>query len=403
MAIDIKNMPAGEVPPEIQQAFQELLKVQGRVKFPLKPTKVSAVSTSSEDVDDTGEKEVDDLIKSVDELEDLVEQLEDMADQLTKDMAIPVDPGPLEKAVKRLGGNNVITQQVFNTALAILDNAGPITLRNDPVVAALTGDGHIEGPWLKCSSVTDQVADVFNLRKGKPGLPEEPVVPRNQEIIQDFEGNLLEMILHIILMLWWNMIWPKFLVDLVVIDPLRMMIGYPFDGIAGFFKKETRFRKKSKDWLKKYGTINKALNRFRKFLLCRVPHVLWSSADEYYDPIVEIDCPTDETWGCPPDPTQYDENGSAANSSFIEDGDVSEIGKAMDEADSNVCGAPEDYGALAPPDEPENLGMPPECYDAAARVVRAVEDASYTPNSPTANDSTLETDLSTTIENNFII
>ncbi len=411
MAIDINNLPTGQVPSDVQQAFEELLNVQGRVVFPLKPTTVSAVSTSAqEDTPDIAdaEKEIDELVDSVVEMEDLVEQLEDMVDQLIKDMAIPVDPSntSLLKAVRQLGGTNQITQKVFNTALAIIDNAGPITFRQDAPTAALTGDGHIDGPWLECSQVTDQVSNFFDLRSSSPSLPEEPVYPRNDEIVKDFEGNLFATILHIVLMLWWNMIWPKFLVDLVIIDPLRMMIGYPLDGISGFFKEKERFRKKNKEWLKKYGRINKALNKFRKFLLCKVPYKLWSSAKQDYDPIVKINCPVDEDYTCTPDKTQYEHTGASSasnNGNFEKSGDVSEMGTAMDIADGEICGSPEDYGAHAPKEEPSGLGMSPECLAAAAKVVRAVEDSSYTPPNPSESTPTLQTNVGTTIENNFLI
>lgn len=403
MAIDINNIPRGQIPPEIARAFSDFLKVEGRVKFPLKPTTPSAFSSTAEEPDiQDADKEVDDLISHVADMENTVEQLEDMLDQLTKDMNIPVDPSnkPLARAVKRLGGDDAITQEVFNTALAIIDHAPLITLRQDPVIAALTGDGHLDGPWLDCSQVTAQAADFFNLRTESPLNPEDPVVPRNDDILNDFEGNLLETILHLVLMLWWNMIWPKFLVDLVIIDPLRMMIADPFDKIAGFFKKEKRFRRKSKAWVRSKGKVNKALNKFRKFLLCKVPYKLWSTADKDYDPIVQITCPEDEIYTCPEDGTNYDSTGSASSTDFNPDGDASEMGVMMDEVDgdgeddSGICGAPEEYGQNAPDDEPTGLGMSPECLKAASRVVSAVEDTVFTSRSPSSSTPTLQTDLS---------
>lgn len=418
MAIDIQNLPAGVVPPEIQQAFNQLLQVQGRVSFPLKPTRASAVSTSAQtpdEIKDIPDKEIDDLISSVDEMEDLVEQLEDMADQLTKDMNIPIDPDnkPLLRATQRLGGDNAITQDVFNNALAIIDHAPLMTLRQDPVIAALTGDGHLEGPWLDCSQVTEQAADFFKLRNGRMTFPEEPVVPRDDEVLRDFEENLAAMILHILLMLWWNMIWPKFLVDLVIIDPLRLMIADPLDGLIGFFKRKRRFRKKSKDWVRKKGKINKALNKFRKFLLCVVPYKLWSTADKDYDPIVEIDCPAGEDYSCPEDTTQYGDaedpdSASSPPQNFDKKGGIEQMGNIVDDVDGDgeddsdtICGAPDEFGDNAPDEEPEGLGMSPECLQAAARVVSAVENATYTPRRPSPNDPTLQTDLSRTVEDNF--
>jgi len=184
-----------------------------------------------------------------------------------------------------------------------------------------------------------------------------------------------------------------------------MMIGYPFDGILCFFKAEQRFRKKNKEWLKKYGPINRGLNKFRKFLLCRVPYKLWSTAPNDYDPIVKVNCPEDESYDCPPDTTQYDSPGpsSAKESDFTEDGDVSEMQYAADEAGGDICGSPEEYGENAPREEPSGLGMSPECLQAAARVVRAVEDDLYSPANPNANDPTLQTDIGTVLNENFVV
>jgi len=237
MPIDINNLPIGEVPSDVAQAFSNFLNVEGRIKFPLKPTTTSAVSTSTEELVEDPNKEVDELINNVAELEDLVEQLEDMSDQLTKDMKIPVDNKNLLKAVQRLGGENAITKEVFNTALAIVDHAPLMTFRQDPVLAALVGDGHLDGPWMDCDQVTSQVSDFFSIKDNVASLPETPVKPRNEEILDDFEGNMLDMMLHILLMLWWNMIWPKFLVDLSIINPSRMIVAIPIDGLLFFFKR----------------------------------------------------------------------------------------------------------------------------------------------------------------------
>lgn len=392
MAIDVNNLPPGVIPPEIAEAFGQFLNVEGRVKFPLKPTRTSAVSRSAEeDVGDTrdAEREVDDLIDSVDEMEDLVEQLEDLADQLIKDMNIPVDPDntPLKKAVQRLGGDDAITQDVFENALGIIENAPDITFRQSPIVAGYTGDGHIDGPWLDCSQVTAAAADYFNLRGDNPGVPEDPVVPKNEEIFEDFDSNLADMILHIILMLWWNMIWPKFLVDLAIIDPLRLMIADPMDKLIGFFKFRP-FRQKGKDWIRENGKINQALDKFRIFLLCAVPYKLWSTADKDYDPIVQVTCPAENDEECDDgqEPREGADKGDTDAKDFFAD------------EDDEICASPSEYGENAPPDEAEGLGMSPDCLQAASRVVRAVEDASYSSRQNSQSDPTLQTNLRTAAE-----
>ena len=401
MAIDISNLPNGIVPPEIAEAMNNLLLVQGRIKFPLKPTNTSAVSTSTESqdtIEDNIEDEIDELIASVAEMEDLVEQLEDMADELTKDMNIPVDASnkKLLRAVQLLGGDNAITKDVFDTAMSIIEHAPLMTLRQDPVMAALTGDGHIDGPWMECSQVTSNAADLFNLRKNQVTFPDEPVVPKNEEILRDFEENLLAMILHIVLMLWWNMLWPKFIVDLTIIDPLRLMIADPLDKLIGFFKNK-KIRRKSKEWVRKNGKINKALNTFRTFLLCNVPYKLWKTAKKDYDPIVEVDCPATRLKEC-------------SDSSNVEEGPEKKISdkgnKALeqsfgDEETDEVCASPSEFGLNAPKEEATGLGMPPECLQAASRIVNAVETAAYTPRKPNPNDPTLQTDLSVLVKENM--
>jgi hypothetical protein len=404
MAIDINNIPTGAIPPEIQKAFTDFLKVEGRITFPLKPTKTSAVSTSAAEPDGDGvdaEKEVNDLINSVDELENLVEQLEDMADQLTKDMNIPVpaDNAALKKAVQQLGGDDAITREVYDTALAIIDTAPLMTFRQDPVTAALTGDGHIDGPWFECSQVTSQAADLFNLRPGGIDIPETPVLPKNDEILDDFEGNLLEMILHILLMLWWNMIWPKFLVDLAIINPPRKIVAIPIDGLIFFFKsvrwngrRYRTFKKKPSALLEEKGPINTLLNELRKILLCKVPPKLWNRKD--YDPIVEIDCEgvDDE---CP----GKSNPGNNSGPDGLASDEVSSDG--FDILSDEPCVTSDDFIENVDRAVPENLGMGPECLQAATRVANYVQDDVYSPRSPGAEDPTLQTDLGVVARENF--
>lgn len=400
MAIDINNLKNGVIPPEIAEAMNDLLLVQGRIKFQLKQTQASAVSTSEENkdtVEDSIDDEITDLINSVAELENLVEQLEDMADELTKDMSIPVDPvnKPLLRAVKLLGGENTITQPVFNNALSILTYAPLMTLRQDPVTAAYTGDGHIEGPWMECSQVTQSAADFFNIRNGEIEPNDAPVIPKNDEVLRDFEENLLAMTLHIILMLWWNMLWPKFIVDLTIIDPLRTMVADPIDKVIGFFKNK-KFRKKSKEWVRANGTINKALVTFRTFLLCNVPHKLWKTASKDYNPIVEVSCPASKLVEC------NDANGvlEGPEKSISDKGNKALEQSFGDEQTEDICASPSEFGANAPKDEATGLGMSPECLQAAAKIVNAVETSVYTSKKPGNVSPTIPTSLSTIFNGN---
>lgn len=409
MAISIDNIPNGVLPPEIAEAFTSLLQVEGRVKFPLKDTSTSAVSTSSETPDNLGdEASIDGYIDSVDELEQLIEEAEDMADQLTKDMNIPVTGSAL-KAVRRLGGDNAITQAIFENALAGIEAAPLITLRQDPMLAALTGDGGLNGNWLQCSQVTAQAADLFQLRDSSAGkLPEDPVIPKNEEILDDFEGNLLQMILHIILMLWWNMIWPKFLVDLAIINPPRKIVALPLDSLIFFFAskkwKGTRYRifkKKPQALIEEKGPINKLLNKLRIILLCKVPTALWNEDD--YDPIVDVgvDCTTVDDNCPPPTPVIADSGppyglGSDDNTNIDIDED-GEVGISI--LPNDPCVTSSEFIKDVDTTVPDSLGMSPECLQAFTKIIQTVEDKAYTPKQTSA--SLLNTDLNTLVTDNF--
>jgi len=376
---DINNLVGGEIPQEIA----DQLKVLGRVKFSLKDTTLSAVSTSGEDYVHPDEKqarnEQENILAHVGEMEDLVEQMEDMIDDLTKDMNIPVTPGSaLADAVQNLGGTDNINRDVFDTALAIVDNAPALYTGPDPFLAGL-GNGKLDGPFMNCSDITRAAADAWNSANPDLSNPNAPVVDASTKLAEDFEESKSNMIIEMIQMLFWNILWAKYLVDLGIINPLRMMIAYPLDGIIMFFKKacgKRRFKAKSKDCLKKSGPINKKLNKFRCFLLCVPPKKLWDI--KRYKPMVQdFNCKC-EGMGeeCPPK--------SSSDKDIDKDGDISEMGAAMDQIidENDDCISTSEFLENADRTNADKFGAPPQCLSSAKLVLDAVVADAMSPKNP---------------------
>lgn len=385
---NLENLVGQEIPPEIV----DQIKVLGRVRFPLKDTTASAVSTSGQEPDDATTEDnanLSGVLDHVAEMESLTEQMEDMIDQLLKDMKIPVsdDTPALKDAVRTLGGDDVIDKDILDKALSIIDHAPYMILGQDPILAALTGNGKLEGPYMDCDEITRGVAEAWNTADPKNETPEATLKDATTDITEQFEKNKNNMLLEILLMLWWNMIWPKFIVSLVIVNPLRVVIAYPLDGIITFFKSmvpecgKTIFRKKSKECLKNYGPINKALNRLACFLLCKVPPPLYKR----YKPMVEpkefmilkkgklVPCDCNDIDDCPPAP---DDKGD-----FKKDGDFSELGKLMDSLDE-PCASVEDFLDGVDTSVPEGLGINPNCLKAAQIILEAVVADALTPSDP---------------------
>jgi hypothetical protein len=240
--VDIADLAGQQIPEEIL----EQLKVFGRVQYPLGKTVTSAVSTSAGDID---QEEIDELatvsglIAHVASMEDLATQIEDMIDDLTADMNIPVPDSnrSLQDAVTALGGDGAITRDVFDKAQSLLAHAQILTNGYDPVMAALNGNGKIQGDYLDCDQVTRSIAATWNTPPPNEYAPEDPIKDEASKIADDYEQNLGQMIIEILQNMFFNMIWPKYLVDLAIINPIRILVANPVDSLICFFK---NFKKK---------------------------------------------------------------------------------------------------------------------------------------------------------------
>lgn len=350
---------------------QDTLGVKGRIEFPLRPTIPSAISSTGETEDPqekNAQKELDSLVDHVGDMEDLTKQIEDMIDELTKDMDIPPATEQIAKAVKTLDpdGNGHITKGVYDRAQTTVDLAPLLTTGQDPVLLGLTGNGKVEGPWLNCHEVTKGIAEAFNSAKKKDYNPEDVVIDSSNSINEDFEEKKQNMILEMILMLWWNILWPRFIVDMVIINPARYMIANPFDAIVLFFKKVGDvgcFRTKSENILRKYGPVNKALTTLRKVLICKLPPKLWDEAR--YKPEITIDC-KDAKDDCPPKPpTQQHEIND-------EKGSIKQMGAIMVMISQSPCANSDKLAKESVKDNPKGLGISPECLNASKTVLNAV-------------------------------
>lgn len=365
------------IPPEIL----EQLKVLGRVEFQPKPTVTSAVSTAGtkEDIDTAEENSnISGLIDHVAEMEDIVSQMEDMIDDLTKDMSIPVgDNKSVADAVKALGGSDNITKDIFDKAQALVDNAPILLTGRDYFIDALAGNGKIEGAYLDCDQVLKSVASTWNTAPANKYTPEQPIIDETAKIADEYEQNLGKMVIEILQSFFFNMLWPKYLVDLAIINPTRIIVAYPLDGMIGFFMTK-RFRVKDKKWMETNGPVNKLLNKIRCTLLCVPPAKMWDL--KKYKPIVDISkCQPCEKEGnpCPSD------NRTTAE---VKEGE-SKL-KGMSNIVDNIfpsnpaCIDSASIMGQADVSKPTGIGVPPECLKHAKVILEAVVADALSPTDP---------------------
>ena len=398
--IEIKVLIGAAITPEVA----EQLRVLGRVKFTPKDTSPSAVSSSGEtyvtDEEQQGINDQDALLAHVGEMEDLVEQMEDMIDDLLKDMNIPVLQGSaLETAVKNLGGDgSKIDKDILDTALAIVDNAPAIYTGQEPFLAGL-GDGKIDGPFMNCSSITRAAAAAWNSSNPDLSDPEKPIIDNSNKIAEEFEQSKANMIIEMIQMLFWNILWAKYIVDLVIINPIRTIVAIPVDNLVMFFKKacgKRRFKKKSMDCVKSKGPLNRALNKLRCILLCEPPKLLWDI--ERYNPMVEnfnCNCKNTKLGKCP--------DNIATSPNIKEDGNIKEMENIMNDLfpDQDPCISKDDLLANADKLNADKFGAPPQCLSSATIVLEAVMSDALSPkqNTSLSGSSTVSSILKEQLDN----
>lgn len=371
---------------EISEEIADKLRIAGRIEQILKPTRTSAVSTSSqEDRPDPDvsrvNNEIDDLIDHVAEMEDLVEQLEDMVDDHLKDMNIPPANDRVANAAKSLGSTDgTITKDVLDQADLIHDLAPMLLTGTDPIEAPLTGAGIVDpqsGDFLNCNQITRQLAKQLKFIEN-PNLEnaEIPLDDMNQDIASAHENSLKRMILDIIMKLIWNIIWVKLIVDHAIINPLRLTIANPLDSVILFFKRDCgRFRRPSSDCRKSKGPINKLLNKLRVILICKVPPRFYKR----YDPMENnVKCPATEP-DCPPQ-TQGEEIKVKKDKSLAQMEQVMEQLGFSDCVNSDMLASGESIVITGP-------GLPPECYENERIVHQAILDHSLNPPVGSRKDS----------------
>lgn len=392
---DINNIIGESLTPE----FLRDMIVDGRIQFPLKPTKTSAISQPG-DKDDyvkEGETNVDDLIDSVKENEDMVKLLEDMRDDMLAGMNIPPANDSIAEAAKALGSaDGSITKQVFDTAEAILDPIimEPNLIGYSSIIAALTGNGKVEGDFLDCNKVTKGIADTWNVVANQEGpltadeLHKKGAGQAIQDSRQSFSDKMAQMASYIFSMLWWEKIWAR--VVLFFIETTEKLIAVPIDTpflILRFFKKLTK-----KNYYK-YGPIHKLLNKLKVYLLCTVPKKawkpynpdpkikVWRQKQKKFITLQELCSQNNDVVECPgtdaPIPVGL---GSEEEGNANWDDDEDKMQKQMKDKLNSAFpdGDPEciatRFSSLFPEEKFDGPGMSPACMDAAKKVMDAVYD-----------------------------
>jgi hypothetical protein len=405
---NIEELSGQQIPAEIA----EQLRVLGRVQFPIKPASTSAVSASAEEPSQDqldGETTLSGVLGHVAVMEDLVEQLEDMIDQLTKDMNIPVAPGSaVADAVKTLGGDgSTIDRDIFDRAQAIADHAVIMTLGRDPFLDAMGVDGKLDGPYTNCDEITKQVSNLWNTADPTDPNPEAPILDASNKIAEDFEKSKNKMTIEILLMLWWNMLWPKFVVSLVIINPFRLIFAMPMDAIVCFFKdmkktcNKARFTVKPKDCLEQYGPLNKMLNRLACRLICKIPKPLYKR----YKPMIDatsikimkngklVPCDCKSLGDCPP---KAPNNITASSDGKL--GALADVLEGLLGEPHEPCVDDSEFTRGVTQDQLKGPGMPPNCLDAARIVLDAVISDTLTPADPAKRGITGSASISSILE-----
>lgn len=402
---DKKYKIAEYIDKELPADILEQLEVVGRVKHFLRPTSTSAISTAEDkpgtgtpgDGSSTGQtlREVqDDISKLIDDVaafEADVEQLEELADEHLKNMSIPPLNKMIADAAKTLGSEDgSIDKDVLDRAITIMDFIPMLMSPGiDPVLAALTGDGTLSGPYLRCRDINSSVGKDIKLAARTVQTAELAIEDQGAKIEEAHNNKMLQMMIELLLNLWWNKLWGKFVVDLVVINPLRQMYANPYDKYISFFlnferyggvcKNKKRFRFKSKECVqgtieKSYadskGPINQLLNMLRMVLLCFLPKRFYRD----YKP--------DEELKCPPETKCQDKDDEKDFSGFGIAGAIfgKLLGDIMDAfTETPQCVDADSLVGQANTKQPEGFGCPPDCVQAAKVVLNAVLSDAFKP------------------------
>jgi len=378
--IDISSFINKSLPPEIL----DQLKVFNRVQFPMKPTVTSAIS-SVEDKEQLAEDRINDLVDHVKDMESICKQIEDSIDLLTKDMNIPPKNDSIADAAKRLGNpDGNITKDVMDKALAIMDYFPALNGLGDPILGALTGDSSIDGEnWLECDQITSSLASSFKINAPTNNF-NEPIQEKTSNVMFEYEAKQQNMMIEMLQMLFWNMLWCKYIVD-SNLNTVRTIIANPLDAMILFFKKFP-FRKPSQKDIETKGPINKLINKIRRVLLCKVP----PKAYPRYKPMVNIDCGIDGECNKPKDVQDH------SGASKLED-----MGNptASVLTDDPCITADDFFGKLdrLRDQNPDKFGASPECTKAAKIILDAIMSDALTPPGDSKISTFITEDLKNTI------
>lgn len=368
---------------EIPDYILEQLKVEGRIKQVLKPTRTSTVSISGAEEDrvPTGEEaaqdKIDELIDHVAEMEDLVEQLEDMVDDHLKDMSIPPANDRVSDAAKRLNpdGDGNINKDTLDQADLINDMAPILLTGQDPIESALTGEGIVDpnsGDFLNCNELTkDFVKQLKFLKNPTSDSPDYSIEDQGQKHAKAHEDSVNRMMLDIIAQMWWNIIWSRFLVDHGIINPTRMLIADPFDRLVMFFKRacNTRpFKNKSTNCIRREGPLNRILNRVRQVLICFVPKKFYKRYQNQSDLV----CPSNE---------EVCASRNEGSSMGEKEEELYKMKNAMEKLELLDCVDSNDFIGDAKKLDINGPGLPPECYKNSGIILQAILDDALSPSS----------------------
>jgi hypothetical protein len=386
---------------EISDDILNSLITEGRVQFTPKDTTTSAISqpgdVNDDDLNTDGGEDIDDMIGKVKDNEDMVKLLEDMRDDMLKDMKIPPASDDIADAAKKLGSlDGTITKDILDKAQTILD---PVIMEPNlqgysSIMAALTGNGNIDGDFLQCNEVTKGMMDDWNARADDEGdltadeLHKQGAGDSVTRARESFSKKMADMFKYIFNMLWWEMIWPRMV--LFFLETTERFIAIPIDTpflILRFFKKLTK-----KNYMT-YGPIHKLLNKLKILLLCTVPTNAWNN----YNPDPEIKVwdtknsefvplnewcskndAVEECTGDIPEPATFGTVDDKEDDTWDSDADQMQKGlrnklDALFPGGSDTC-MPSRFNELFSADSFEGPGMSPECAEAAKKIMEAVYD-----------------------------
>jgi hypothetical protein len=387
----LDELVGAEVTPEILES----LITEGRVSFPPKPTKASAVSQGEDQKDSdaatTAEGNIDEYIDSVKDNEAMVKMLEDMRDDMLKDMKIPPANKDIAEAAKTLGSpDGTIDNNIWLTAQTILDVLHQVQTGNDPIIGAITGNGSLTGDFLQCSEVTQAIANTWNTptddsEKTPDELHKENSKRSVTEAKDSFAKKMKNMYKYIRDMLWWNLIWARLV--MFFLESTEKIIAIPIDTIFLILR---FFEQLTPENYQRYGPIHKLLNRLKILLLCKVPF----NAFKEYKPDEDIQvwypvgkngqwvslrqlCSAElDSRECEEGESPWPNDQTDYPSQSVDDklnGMHSTVYNNFND-DVAKCIPTSFLDRIFPKTEFEGPGMSPECAEAAKKIIEAVQD-----------------------------